>query len=358
MGRVLRLLDSVSAYVPWAGKPAKRAALRLIRLKTKLKRLPYTIRLKRARKMFLARPPRYRALVVMNLGIGNAVEATPLVQAIRMLWPRAEVTIFPPPGDLFEDWCAVDHIAHCLDELQGQHFTHTFFSWLTGHRWECNCDLGQTYYAPLRRTKWPAKPEREYNLDMVRRLGYKGPTPPLYVSLREPKAAIRPPSNLRLCIVPGGKPENLWRHKRWPYYDQLIRSVLSDYADAQVIILGGHEDEFPGSLPIDSQVVDLRGRLTLRETAWVLRSADLAIGNDCGPMHIADAVQTRAVVIFGPSCEVKNRPLHSGFVVFHDTSCRPCQYDGGMNTCSDPKCMTELTPKKVLDTIKILLKYS
>lgn len=354
MGRVLRFLDSIEPYVPLM-QLAKRAVLRLVELKTKLKRLPYTIRLRQFRNETSAPIKKRRVLVVMNLGIGNAVEATPLVQAIRMLWPKAEITILPP-GDLFDEWCLVDHIAHSIEELRGQSYTHTFFAWLTGRqKWQGRCELGQTYYAPHRLKKWPVKAEREYNLDMIRRLGYKGPTPPLYISVRQPEPAIAPAA-LSICLVSGGKAEPEWQHKRWPYYGQLTEGILSKYSKAQIRIIGLKEDEPLGGFPSSPRIIDLRGHLTLRETAWVLRNANLVIGNDCGPMHIADAVQVPALVIFGPTCELKNRPLHKAVAVYHTIPCRPCQYDNRINTCQYPKCMTELKPDLVIKKVEALLK--
>jgi ADP-heptose:LPS heptosyltransferase len=85
-------------------------------------------------------------------------------------------------------------------------------------------------------------------------------------------------------------------------------------------------------------------RLSLSETTWVLRHSYLAIGNDCGPMHIAAGVQTRLIILFGPSCEVKNGPLYKGVPLSVPVPCRPCQYGELLLSCNDPRCMNELIP--------------
>lgn len=72
-------------------------------------------------------PP--KVLVVMNTaGIGNAIEATPFVQAVRMLWPKAVITVLVPKGDLFDDWTVPDRIITSTEEIRGCSYDHTFIA--------------------------------------------------------------------------------------------------------------------------------------------------------------------------------------------------------------------------------------
>ena len=319
-----------------------------------LKRLAWRRRVARYREK-LARPLVHnRVLVRMDAGIGNAVEATPLVQALRMHWGRAHLTILPPHGDLFADWALVDRVARSPDELEAQTFDHTFVTWC-GERPESHppFEPGLVHLAEGLFPHWQLRPEREVNLDALRVLGWTGPTPPLYVSLREP-GDPPPPSDCRIAIAPGGKPEHRWRNKRWPYFAELVAALRELRPDAQVCLVGGPEDEVPGDL---SGALDLRGRYTLRETAWILKHCRLAIGNDCGPMHIADAVMTPALVLFGPTCEIKNGPRYRGETLNTNVACSPCQYDHALlDTCAQPLCMTELAVEKVVSRAAVMLR--
>lgn len=321
-----------------------------------LKRVVYVRRAKRYRK-FINRPfPETKVLVVMNAGIGNAVEATPLVQAIRMLWPRAEITIFPPAGDLFHNWCVVDRAITSWQAVEGESFTHTFVTWRAVISKDINgCQFGNVHR--VKRLLGPEflKPEREYNLDMLRPLGYRGLTLPQYVSMRKPEEAI-PSSPFRVCLVPGSKPLQIWRNRRWPYFDQLAASLLRNYPNAQICVIGTKDDPVPDKMFGSSEVVDLRSRLTLRETAWVLRHSALAIGNDCGPMHIADTVQTPSIVIFGQTCDVKSGPAYKSVPIRQDISCSPCFYGRQRLTCDNPICMKKLRPEVVMERANELLK--
>ncbi|MCF7957217.1 MAG: glycosyltransferase family 9 protein [Phycisphaerae bacterium] len=300
-----------------------------------------------------------RILVVMNAGgIGNAVEATPLVEAVRSFWPGAQITLLVPRGDLFDNWCVPDHIVTSPDEIRGKTFDHSFFTY-RGHKgmpkWDADCELGRIHLPKVWLDKWFVKPERLYDLAMIKRLGYKGHPAPLYVSLNPPAINI-PPAELRICIAPGGKANDRWRFKRWPFYDQLLTRLREQFVGVQIVIIGTLEDDFPGRVPDEPNVIDLRGKLTLSESAWVLKNSNLAIGNDCGPMHIADAVGVRSVILFGPTCEVKNGPWNKAVTLSADVACRPCQYGNEITRCQDPQCMTKITPQQVMDSVERMLR--
>ncbi|MCK4753070.1 MAG: hypothetical protein KAS75_06465, partial [Planctomycetes bacterium] len=229
-----------------------------------------------------------KILVLMDSGIGNSIEATPLAQAIRDSWPKAEITIRVASTGLFDNWSAVNHIAAGPEQLRGQRFTHTFVPW--GGRISLNkghCSLGQVHYTEEGLNRRCTKPEREYNMDMLSRLGYDSRTPDLYVSTQKPKETIAS-SDLRICLVPGGTTTHKWRYKHWPYFEQLGNILLQKHPNAQICIIGTENDHIPKALLTSDRVIDLRGKLSLEETAWVLQNSNLAIGNDCGPMHIAD----------------------------------------------------------------------
>ena len=292
-----------------------------------------------------------KVLVLMGTGIGNAVESTPLVRAIRTAWSKAWIAVQSPPGDLFVNWPEVDFIARSPKDLKGLQFDHTFVTWggsISASRGYCQ--LGQIHHTEEGLNIICTKPEREYNIDMLRRLGYEGPTPPLYVSMRQPNSDI-PSGQPRICIVPGSK----GKHRQWPYFDRLAEAFLHIYPAAQICIIGIKEDYIPEEMLALSQVVDLRGRLTLSEAAGVLGNSDLAIGNDCGGMHIAHAVETRSIVIFGPTCDIKFSPAYKSVSIRQDLSCAPCYYSRRYLTCDNPVCMNELYPDVVLKQANELL---
>ncbi len=347
-------LKKVKLYEPLRGTADEVRAMRDA-ASEKLKRFFYKKTLGRTADQAGYAP---NVLVVLNCGgIGNAVEGTPVVQGLRALWPQARITVVGPKGDLFDGWCVPDCITSSAEAVRGESFDHSFFPYAFLSAilpWRQICDLGVVHHPHVWLRKYFLKPERHYFMDMLKPVGYKGPVPPLYVSVKKPACSL-PDTGMRICLVPGANAEYKWRHKRWPFYGTLADNILAEYPAAHACVIGTGQDEF---LPVGSwndRLIDLRGRLTLAETAWVLRSSNLVVGNDCGPMHIAYAVQAPSIVIFGPTCPVKNAPWGKAVAVITPYECGPCQYDNRLESCGVTRCMLELTPEMLMDKIAHLL---
>jgi len=103
-------------------------------------------------------------------------------------------------------------------------------------------------------------------------------------------------------------------------------------------------------------VVDLSGQLTLRELAALAARARLFFGVDSAPMHIAAAMGTPVVALFGPSGEHEWGPWKVAHrVVASDRHpCRPCGNDGcGGSKVSE--CLTQLPVDRVHSAVNELL---
>ena len=95
--------------------------------------------------------------------------------------------------------------------------------------------------------------------------------------------------------------------------------------------------------PTRAQLVDLTGALDLRELAALTRDARAFIGVDSAPMHIAAAMGTPVVALFGPSGELEWGPwgVANRVVTSVEHPCRPCGNDGcGGGKVSE--CLTTL----------------
>ena len=251
-------------------------------------------------------------LVVANLGgIGNAIAATPLVQALRMLYPTAYIVFLAKQGDLFDSWCVPDIIIKDKESIPPITFDKVFVSYW-GYpihpKWVDDIPAKKMYKPSVWFNSWFLKPERDYNVDMARKLGYKGLIPPEYVSIKQ--SLISDKYNNSIVILPCSNSSPKWEGKRWQYYGELIKKLTQEFPNTKIIVLGTSDDKVDG-IEFSDQVIDLRGRLTLAEVAGVLRVSKLVVGNDCGPAHIADCVGANTFVIFGSSCPVKNRYIRS-----------------------------------------------
>ncbi|MDG3004059.1 glycosyltransferase family 9 protein [Paludisphaera mucosa] len=136
--------------------------------------------------------------------------------------------------------------------------------------------------------------------------------------------------------------------KRWPkrHWKALIERFLGD--GWRVVIVGGPEDPpLSRILTPDDRLVDWSGRLTVPQTTALLERADLFIGADSGPAHLAASAGATSVILFsGTNNPVQWRPWSSRSLVLRNrVACRPCH----QKTCplADHPCMTGLEPDRV-----------
>ncbi len=140
-------------------------------------------------------------------------------------------------------------------------------------------------------------------------------------------------ANRRLAAV---APGTVWNTKRWPKerFAELCRALAE--MQRTVVLIGGTEDsglcEEIVRLAASPGVISAAGRLTLLQSAELIRRCEVLVSNDSAPMHLALAVGTPVTAIYGATIP------GFGFAPFgpRDTvietvglSCRPCSIHGG-----------------------------
>jgi heptosyltransferase II len=148
-------------------------------------------------------------------------------------------------------------------------------------------------------------------------------------------------------------PGSVWATKRWPYYGELASTL-----DGMTVIVGGRED-IPLAHAIvaasGGKAVCAAGALSLRQSAAVIRRAGCLVTNDSAPLHLATAVGTPVVALFGPTVpEFGFGPRRSGDVVLGhgDLPCRPCSRHGPQRCpLGHHRCMRELSVESVIQAI-------
>lgn len=98
---------------------------------------------------------------------------------------------------------------------------------------------------------------------------------------------------------------------------------------------------------------DLVGRTSLAGLAALMRGADLFVGNDSGPMHLAAALGTPTVGIFGSSSPIWTGPrgARATVVAVEDFRCHPCF----LRACPEPRfCLETITPRRVMNAARSL----
>jgi ADP-heptose:LPS heptosyltransferase len=110
----------------------------------------------------------------------------------------------------------------------------------------------------------------------------------------------------------------------------------------------------PGSAaPPDGSYVDLRGRMTLPELVAAIAAADLLVTPETGPMQIAAAVGTPAVVIYGGYIDPAATGYPANIDLYSPVECAPCWL---RTPCPyGKKCLHQITPDQVEAAVDRLL---
>jgi heptosyltransferase-2 len=149
------------------------------------------------------------------------------------------------------------------------------------------------------------------------------------------------------------------RAKRWPTeaYAALADRLIDD---RRQVVLIGSQDETAVTNEVTSRMrhrpVVLTGKTTLDQITAILGLVDLVVTNDTGPAHIAAALGSPTIVIFGPTNPLTTRPFSpNAEMIRHPPDCAPCM----LRDCPiDHRCMTAITVDEVFEHSHALLKRS
>lgn len=301
-----------------------------------------------------ARSRPLRVLIIALLPIGDTLFTTPAIHALRAAHPHAHLTalVYPSNGGILVNNADVDRIWHWptrnawgpgevlrlgRDLRRGRFDLCVEFSnyngWLsawTGARRRTHQHLPTFWWVdPVVGKPWRHKHAVEVYAAVVERLGV--PILDWRLRMRPTEADAKRASALLarhgiqwgepvIGIHPGG--EGLWGQKRWAAaHFAAVADGLNAFDGGKIVVLGGREEaEIAAEVArrAEAPVFNLAGQTTLGETAAMAAACSLFIGNDSSPLHIAAAVGTPVVGIYGPTSPVSYRPWLPGGQVGRD----------------------------------------
>jgi lipopolysaccharide heptosyltransferase I len=147
-----------------------------------------------------------------------------------------------------------------------------------------------------------------------------------------------------------------WPTKRWPAgHFAALADRLQQAGLGSVVLLGG-ASERPDSDAVrhrmQTKPVDLTGQTPVGLLPALLRRAAVLVTNDSGPMHIAAAVGTPVVALFGPTDPRRTGPYGSGHrVLSHAVACRPC-FSRECRHSIALECLRAVTPDQVEEAVR------
>jgi ADP-heptose:LPS heptosyltransferase len=295
-------------------------------------------------------------LVHLAAGVGNIVLATPLLVALEELGLATTVALaadYPETTDLLQPWSAVDEVStwtsvHCGPARFSRvipaippFYWRKFGSRISGGDKVVPRPSDALFYDN----------EQEYYLSFARKLGYpanRHPLPTLPISANENQGVTR----RTVVLAPGCKTGEM-AMKRWPHFAPLAERF------EDVAVVGTLDDlrQPNGTLLSFPRHVRLFvGKLTLRETAELMAAAGVVVANDSGLSHVAAAVGTPTLMLFGPTPHQSLGPFPPNVQVLRrGMSCEPCWFHARFRACAHRiDCLRELNLDRVVAGIRAL----
>ena len=159
-------------------------------------------------------------------------------------------------------------------------------------------------------------------------------------------------------VQPGTSATMRW--KQWPLdrYRELIERILEDTIEARIVLFGSAgEKEMIEELArgLGPRVTVAAGKTTVKQVAALIEKCDMLICNDSGLMHVAVAVGTPVIAIYGPTDIRRTAPLGAEHTVIrHELPCSPCfrlEGDEQIHLCPHHDCLMSITTDEVVQIV-------
>ncbi|MCB1180907.1 MAG: lipopolysaccharide heptosyltransferase II [Chlamydiia bacterium] len=179
-------------------------------------------------------------------------------------------------------------------------------------------------------------------------------TPKLFLTKQDQKEATAYLERLRIQknttligLNPGAAygPSKCWPKENY----RALAAKLVKHPSYTVLVFGDEvylAREICRGLP--NHVINLAGKTTLRQLMSLIAKLDLFVTNDSGPMHMAAALETPLIALFGSTNRHVTGPYQQGIVIDKEVECAPCY----LRRCPiDFKCMKQIKVDEVYEAI-------
>jgi len=370
-------------------------------------------------------PPNAHILVVKLAGIGDLLLATPALRALRETYPQARIDLLvtPDSAGLLNGWDVINNII-VLDKyvfdymkqvvkhprallplkelwstlrageydavLLFHHLTlhfgrlkHQLLMRATGAKWRVGLDNGHGWFlnVHVKDDGFGAKHEAEYCMAIAEAVGATIHNKHLELPLSEDQrrqarqlvfgdATAESVPHPIIAMHPGSGGYSTARRWAPERFAQLANTLFHDVG-GQIVLMGGPEEitlhqQIMDMIESDVPVCSLAGKGSIKVAAAVLKQVELFIGNDAGLMHLAVAVNTPTIAIFGLSNHKAWGPYTGdptskrATVVRLDLPCMPCFYRDHMlgtpEGCATRDCLATLGVDPVAAASRKMLK--
>lgn len=331
-----------------------------------------------------------KILVIKQTSLGDVLHSTGHVRALKQFWPDSELTLLTAASslDIYRHNPHVDRII-TVDRYRVKHRWHREPGWAYSHmrdvmgevreeRFDLAFDLqglaksvlflyGARAGKKFVKGRWPGlQGFRDPSLHAIREMdgvlalaGVRGVNTDMEFATsgesvrRIDELLVSLGQQTRPLIIMS--PFSRWRSKDWPLQkfveaaaglQDRFRVVFTGAPDRAGEIGEALDQTFENRSGAAHAVSNLAGQVNLVEFAELVRRADLMLTGDSFPMHVASAVRTPVIALFGPTDENRVGPLGDNSRVIRVAGCQRC------DRANCPKqCLARLELHPVLDEV-------
>jgi heptosyltransferase-1 len=340
-------------------------------------------------------------LIVKLSAIGDVVHTLPSLAALRILYPDAHITwvVEEASFDIIKNhpyldrvlvsrrkyWVdnlkrfrnvseAITEIRSLISDLRDRHYDlvidfhgllkSSIFVFLSGGKRKLGYDSMQEmsgFFLDEKIFEDMSKHAVDRYMDFPRYLGVEVEQPEFFISIGEDnKTRVR--KLLRTNNIDSADPFvainviAFWETKLWDddKFARLCDRIVEELNYTVVFTgstSGGSIERIRSKMTQPS--VNLEGLTSLRDLAYLYTLSALLVTTDSGPMHIAAAVKTPTVALFGPTDPARTGPYGINHVVIRkELPCSPCF----LKRCDTNQCMQEISTDEVFEAIKNVIK--
>ncbi len=356
-----------------------------------------------------AAPDRARILLIRPDHLGDVLLATPAMRALRAARPSAEIhaLVGPWSADVLEPCDALDRVltlpfpgfsrtpnanlrspyqlawatARQLRSLRysaavvlrPDHWWGALVTWLAGIPIRVGYALPDGEPFLTQALPWANEHAVLQNAHLVERLT-NGPLEESALTLSYTvagedrawaegylsDAGLREDERLIVLHAGAGALVKHWEPERWA----LVADRLARQADARIALTGGEaEMQLTHAIAqqMQEQPIMLAGETRIGTLAAVLERAALVLGPDSGPLHLAAAVNSPTVALFGPADPAEFRPWgpeQPHIVLTSDIGCRPCRIlDWNGDSLDNHPCVRDISTERVVEAAHRALSH-
>jgi len=321
-----------------------------------------------------------RILVIRLSSLGDVILTSSVFPELKKRGIKADLLTFKPFGELFKGQPFINRVIEVeKEELKGLKEIRKLAESLTDYdfafdlhdvlrtkilRHFLKCKIFtyrkrgllrrlMTVFKPLK-AKWLFVPK--LYAEPFKKIGVEieNPRPYLKVDRQSLKKVekLLPKGKEVVVLAPGAR----WPNKEYPIERFKRITELLHKEGFKVVALGGEKERGKGKVLEETGALNLCGELSLKESLALISKCNLVISNDSAAVHMARAVRTKVLALFGPT-----HPAF-GFAPFKDEGkaltlnlpCCPCSLHGKRVRCKEKRCF-KIPPEKVVkEGLKLL----